>query len=77
MKRNTFILSLIMLLFCLADLHSQILAVKSDLLTGALSSPNFGVEVKLSNRLTLEAGFHYNPFPAGGDQALETLVCAA
>ena len=46
-----------MLLFCLADLHSQILAVKSDLLTGTLSSPNFGVEVKLSNRLTLEAGF--------------------
>lgn len=68
LKRNTFILSLIMLLFCLADLHSQILAVKSDLLTGALSSPNFGVEVKLSNRLTLEAGFHYNPFPAGGDK---------
>ena len=68
MKRNTFILSLIMLLFCLADLHSQILAVKSDLLTGALSSPNFGVEGKLSNRLTLEAGFHYNPFPAGGDK---------
>lgn len=68
MKRNTFILSLIILLFCLADLHSQILAVKSDLLTGALSSPNFGVEVKLSNRLTLEAGFHYNPFPAGGDK---------
>lgn len=66
-----------MLLFCFADLHSQILAVKSDLLTGILSSPNFGVEVKLSNRLTLEAGFHYNPFPAGGDQALETLVCAA
>ena len=68
MKRNTFILSLIMLLFCLTDLHSQILAVKSDLLTGMLSSPNFGVEVKLSNRLTLEAEFHYNPFPAGGDK---------
>ena len=73
MKRNTFILSLIMLLFCLADLHSQILAVKSDLLTGALSSPNFGVEVKLSNRLTLEAGFHYNPFPAAGDKRWEHL----
>lgn len=57
-----------MLLFCLTDLHSQILAVKSDLLTGMLSSPNFGVEVKLSNRLTLEAEFHYNPFPAGGDK---------
>lgn len=59
-----------MLLFCFADLHSQILAVKSDLLTGILSSPNFGVEVKLSNRLTLEAGFHYNPFPAGGDPSV-------
>lgn len=66
-----------MLLFCFADLHSQILAVKSDLLTGILSSPNFGVEVKLSNRLTLEAGFHYNPFAGRRRQALETLVCAA
>ena len=68
MKRNTFILVLLLLLFRLADLHSQTLAVKSDLLTGALSSPNLSVEVKLSDRFTLEAGFHYNPFPAGGDK---------
>ena len=68
MKRNTFILFLLLLLFRLADLHSQTLAVKSDLLTGALSSPNLSVEVKLSDRFTLEAGFHYNPFPAGVDK---------
>ena len=68
MKRNTFILFLLLLLFRLADLHSQTLAVKSDLLTGALSSPNLSVEDKLSDRFTLEAGFHYNPFPAGGDK---------
>ncbi len=68
MKRNTFILFLLLLLFRLADLHSQTLAVKSDLLTGALSSPNLSVEVKLSDRFTLEAGFHYNPYPAGGDK---------
>ncbi|RGQ09165.1 DUF3575 domain-containing protein [Bacteroides cellulosilyticus] len=61
-------LFLLLLLFRLADLHSQTLAVKSDLLTGALSSPNLSVEVKLSDRFTLEAGFHYNPFPAGGDK---------
>ena len=68
MKRNTFILFLLLLLFRLADLQSQTLAVKNDLLTGALSSPNLSVEVKLSDRFTLEAGFHYNPFPAGGDK---------
>ena len=68
MKRNTFILFLLLLLFRLADLHSQTLAVKNDLLTGALSSPNLSVEVKLSDRFTLEAGFQYNPFPAGGDK---------
>ena len=68
MKRNTFILFLLLLLFRLADLHSQTLAVKNVLLTGALSSPNLSVEVKLSDRFTLEAGFHYNPFPAGGDK---------
>ncbi|WP_349913308.1 DUF3575 domain-containing protein, partial [Bacteroides cellulosilyticus] len=61
-------LFLLLLLFRLADLHSQTLAVKNDLLTGALSSPNLSVEVKLSDRFTLEAGFHYNPFPAGGDK---------
>ena len=66
MKRNTFILFLLLLLFRLADPHSQTLAVKNDLLTGALSSPNLSVEVKLSDRFTLEAGFHYNPFPVGG-----------
>ena len=59
---------LFLLLSCLADLHSQTFAVKSDLLTGSLSSPNLSVEVKLSGRFTLEAGFHYNPFPAGGDK---------
>ena len=53
MKRNTFILFLLLLLFRLADLHSQTLAVKNDLLTGALSSPNLSVEVKLSDRFTL------------------------
>ena len=68
MKRNTFILFLLLLLFRLADLHSQTLAVKSDLLTGAHYSPILSVEVKLSDRFTLEAGFHYNPFPAGGDK---------
>ena len=57
---------LFLLLACLTDLHAQTLAVKSDLLAGALSSPNLSVEVKLSDRFTLEAGFHYNPFPAGG-----------
>ena len=59
---------LFLLLACLTNLHAQTLAVKSDLLAGALSSPNLSVEVKLSDRFTLEAGFHYNPFPAGGDK---------
>ena len=68
MKSIAYILPLFLLLSCLADLHSQTLAVKSDLLTGSLSSPNLSVEVKLSERFTLEAGFHYNPFPAGGDK---------
>ncbi|KAB4162552.1 DUF3575 domain-containing protein, partial [Bacteroides uniformis] len=40
MKSIAYILPLFLLLSCLADLHSQTFAVKSDLLTGALSSPN-------------------------------------
>ena len=55
-------------------LKAQTIAVKSDLLTGALSSPNLSAEVKLSERFTLEAGFHYNPFSIGR-QIPEALVC--
>ena len=52
-------------------LKAQTIAVKSDLLTGALSSPNLSAEVKLSERFTLEAGFHYNPFSIGKDKYLK------
>lgn len=45
--------------------QAQTVAVKSDLLTGALSSPNLALEARLSRRFTVEAEFHYNPFPAG------------
>ena len=60
---------LLALLSCAGKAGAQTVAVKSDLLTGSmLTSPNLGVELKLSERFTLEAGFHYNPFPAGGDR---------
>lgn len=60
---------LLALLSCAGKAGAQTVAVKSDLLTGSmLASPNLGVELKLSERFTLEAGFHYNPFPAGGDR---------
>lgn len=53
---------------CTAKLKAQNIAVKSDLLTGLLSSPNLGMEVRLSERFSLEGSFHYNPFPAGKDK---------
>lgn len=49
-------------------MKAQSIAVKTDLLTGVLTSPNIGAEVKLSDRFSLEAGFHYNPFPAGEEK---------
>ena len=62
-------LMLLARLSCAGKAGAQTVAVKSDLLTGSmLASPNLGVELKLSERFTLEAGFHYNPFPAGGDR---------
>ena len=60
---------LLALLSCAGKAGAQTVAVKSDLLTGGmLASPNLCVELKLSERFTLEAGVHYNPFPAGGDK---------
>ena len=67
MSRTT-ALFLVLAAFCTAGLRAQNVALKSDLLTGVLSSPNIGVEVKLSERFSLEADFHYNPFPAGKDK---------
>lgn len=68
MKSLTFILPFVIALSCAASLGAQSIAVKTDLLTGVLTSPNIGAEVKLSERFSLEAGFHYNPFPAGKDK---------
>ena len=59
------VLLAVLLLLPACKTEGQNIAVKSDLLTGMLSSPNLGVEVRLSERFTLETGFHYNPFPAG------------
>ena len=61
-------LVLAMSLLHITGLDAQTLAVKTDLLTGALSSPNISMEVKLSERFSLEAGVHYNPFSAGEDR---------
>lgn len=69
MRRKSYIsasvLLAMLLLLPVCKTEGQNIAVKSDLLTGMLSSPNLGVEVRLSERFTLETGFHYNPFPAG------------
>lgn len=47
---------LLALLSCAGKAGAQTVAVKSDLLTGGmLASPNLGVELKLSERFTLEA----------------------
>lgn len=67
-RNHIWISALLALMACTGNLQAQNVAVKSDLLAGMLSSPNLGVEVRLSGRFTLEAGFHYNPFPAGQDK---------
>lgn len=70
-------LMLLALLSCAGKAGAQTVAVKSDLLTGGmLASPNLGVELKLSERFTLEAGVYYNPFPAGGDKRWNTGSCS-
>ena len=62
---STSVLLAVLLLLPVCKTEGQNIAVKSDLLTGMLSSPNLGVEVRLSERFTLETGFHYNPGSTG------------
>lgn len=45
--------------------NAQVIAVKSDLLSGALTSPNIGVELKLSKYFSIENTFHWNPLSRG------------
>lgn len=66
-----------LLLLPVCKTEGQNIAVKSDLLTGMLSSPNLGVEVRLSERFTLETRISLQPFPGRREQTLEALVCTA
>lgn len=49
-------------------LTAQVVAVKSDLLSGVLTSPNLGVEVALSPRYSAELSAHYNGINLNGDK---------
>lgn len=70
-------LMLLALLSCAGKAGAQTVAVKSDLLTGGmLASPNLGVELKLSERFTLEAGVYYNPFRQEETNAGNTGSCS-
>lgn len=66
MKNNIKILLLCLTLIGSADVFSQSVAVKSNLLYGAVGeAPNMGIETALSPRTTLLVWGGYNPFPLG------------
>lgn len=52
----------------LSEAHAQQLAVKSNLLSDALISPNAGVELLLSSQWTLDVMAHYQPFASGDNR---------
>lgn len=62
---RTVVLALALSAFRTSGVSAQQVAVKTNLLADALTSPNIGVEVKLSERFSVEADFHYNPFHWG------------
>lgn len=63
---------LMLFTFCLLcyslSVSAQVVGVKSDVLSGLLTSPNIGVEIALSPRFSAEVNAHYNGFDAGGDK---------
>lgn len=50
------------LFLLLQTARCQVVAVKSDVLSGLLTSPNIGVEVAVSERYSAELSVHYNAF---------------
>ena len=62
---RTVVLALALSALSTAGLRAQEVAVKTNVLADALTSPNIGVEVKLSERFSVGADFHYNPIPWG------------
>lgn len=56
------------LFFLLPIARCQVIGVKSDVLSGLLTSPNVGVEVAFSARYSGELSVHYNGFNLSGDK---------
>ena len=69
MKTNRRLKILAFFLFALSmAAYSQRIAVKGDVLSGLLTSPNLGVEVALPPRFSAELSMHYNGFSLRGDK---------
>ena len=59
---KTRLLLILVLWITCANLHGQTIAIKSNLLSDALISPNLGAEFALSPGWTLDVSAHYQPF---------------
>lgn len=59
-KKLSITILLCFVCFC-PNLLAQTLAVKNNLASDALASPNLSLELKLGNRITLDIAGHYNP----------------
>lgn len=58
----------LLLFFCSLSVCSQVVGVKSDVLSDLLTSPNLGVEVALSNRYSVDISAHYNGIELSSDK---------
>jgi len=66
MAKRVFLLFLLLEVFVLPRLGGQTLAVKTNVLSDAVGSPNISLEQSLGGRLSLDVSGHYNPFSSEG-----------
>ncbi|MEG1700518.1 MAG: DUF3575 domain-containing protein [Alistipes sp.] len=65
------LLSLILALSCYLGASAQQIAVKTNLLYWATTTPNLGVEFALSNHSTVSISANYNPWTIGEDAKIQ------
>lgn len=65
------ILALASCLMCSIATHAQELAVKTNLLYDATTTPNVGAEIGLGHRMTAQVFYGFNPWTYSGDGAEE------
>lgn len=68
--KKPMVLSIILLIFCMCPVQAQQVALKTNLLFDATTTPNIGMEIGIDKKHTMQVFYGLNPwkFGSGDDE---------